>query len=175
MMFHSTSFKLRKKVKHALVPNRNNNNININRHSNMRGNINQVSDVNKQQKVLDNDIIPCRIHIFNEQQSIKYQMIVDSKVHSQHGTRPYHTNENIVSTRKINILQLNIGSNILMINTKRPTSLTLRKELKDPTDPYTPINANSALPANPLFWKLFKVAAIEGRKREEKGGGSKVH
>ena len=33
--------------------------------------------------------------------------------------------------------------------------------------------ANSALPANPLFRKLFKVAAIEERKREEKGGGSK--
>ena len=33
--------------------------------------------------------------------------------------------------------------------------------------------ANSALPANPLFQKLFKVAAIEERKREEKRGGSK--
>ena len=33
--------------------------------------------------------------------------------------------------------------------------------------------AKSALPANPLFRKLSKVAAIEERKREEKRGGSK--
>ena len=113
----------------------------MNRHSNMRGNINQVSDVNTQQKVLDNEISPCQIHIFNEQQSIQYQIFVNSKVDSQHGIRPYHTNKNIVPTRKINILQLNIGSNILMLNTKRPTLLTLRKKLKDQTDLYTSIMA----------------------------------
>ena len=31
-----------------------------------------------------------------------------------------------------------------MLNTKRPTSLILRKDLKDPTDPYTSINTNKA-------------------------------
>ena len=55
-------------------------------------------------------------------------MTVDSDIESQHGKRHYHKNENIAPTRKTNTLKPNIGSNILMFNTKTTTSLTLRKQ-----------------------------------------------
>ena len=53
LMFHTittTSLTLRKKLKHALVPNSTNNHINMNSHSNMIRNINRVYIVNQQQK-----------------------------------------------------------------------------------------------------------------------------
>ena len=115
LMFHTittTSLTLRKKLKHALVPNSTNNHINMNSHSNMIRNIN-------------------RVYIVNQQQKVQQQTDQQQSLHTR--TSIYNNGERIANYKHLEhgTLKVDVKTKIIEVRIKAKYKLTRKLTVKD--------------------------------------------